>query len=76
MSAGKAAAVTGVYSVLGALGVTGVSATDVDLIADAALGLIDVLGKGAQKRAAEAGLAAAAKITNSDEAEKAESERK
>lgn len=65
-----------VEDVLGSIGLAGVSAGEVELIAEAVVGLVTLLGGAAQKRAAEAGLKAAAQITNADEAERAESERR
>lgn len=73
--AAKQAAVKGVGDVVAALGIQNVSDGEVEAIADAVVGLVDVLANSAAKRATAAGAAAAAKITNADEAEKAASER-
>ncbi len=75
MSDPKAAAVAGVGAVVEALGFKNVNAGEVEIMAEAVLGLIDVLASSAEKRAAAAGAAAAAKITNADEAEKAAQDR-
>ncbi len=72
---GRPEAIKGVGEVLAALGIKNVSADEVEIIAEAVVGLVGVLGGSAEKRARQAGLDAAAKITTGDEAEKAASER-
>lgn len=64
-----------VSEVIAMLGISGVPADAVPLIAEAVVGLVEVLGTAAAKKAALAGEAAAAKILTSDDAEKAASER-
>lgn len=49
---------------------------DLEIIADAVVGLITVIGGAAQKRATAAGKAAAAAITTAEQAEQTESERR
>lgn len=49
---------------------------DLEVIAEAMVGLITVVGGAAQKRATAAGAAAAAAITTAEQAEQAESERR
>lgn len=66
----------GVAAVVEALGLKELPAGELEIIADAVVGLVEVLGAGALKRAAAAGQVAAAKITTAEEAEKAAMERK
>lgn len=70
----RAAAQKGVASVASALGLN-VPAAELEVIAEAVVSLVGVLGGAAQKRAKAAGEAAAARITTAEEAEKAERER-
>lgn len=69
------AARRGVNGILESLGIHGVSAAEVELIAGAVSGLVETLGGGALKRAAAARKAAEDAITDSDAAEKSARER-
>jgi hypothetical protein len=71
----KEAAVKGVGDVIDALGIKNVPPGEVEAIAAAVLGLVDVLGNSAAKRAELAGKAAADKIATPADAEAAASER-
>lgn len=73
--AARAAAQKNVAAVASSLGLS-IPAAEIEVIAEAVVGLVGVLGGAAQKRAAAAGLAAAAKITTAEEAEKAAMERR
>ncbi len=72
---GRPEAIKGVGEIVTALGIKNVSAGELEIIAEAVVGLVGLLAGSAEKRAAQAGLDAAAKITNAEEAEKAASER-
>ena len=64
-------AIAGTNDILDLLGLKGVPAAEVAVIAKLVLNVVDVLGHAAQSRANAAGDAAAALITTDDEAEKA-----
>lgn len=66
----KAAAMNGVSVVIDALGLS-VNQEQLELITDAFLGLIAVVGNAAQKHAVQAGVDAANKIQTPDDAERA-----
>lgn len=67
----RAAAEKGTAAVLEAAGIKGVSAGELEMIAEAVVGLVKVLDGSRKKRAAQAGLEAAAKITDDEKAEEA-----
>lgn len=71
----KEAALRGTTAVLEATGIKGVSAGELEVISEAVVGLVQVMGQSALKRAAAAGAAAAGKISNADEAEQAAEKR-
>lgn len=76
MSEAKAAAQRSIAGVLEALGLQpNLPAAELEVIAEAVVGLVEVLGGAAVKRAEAAGRAAAAKITTAEEAEAAERNR-
>jgi hypothetical protein len=75
MSEATDAARRGVEAVGKALGLT-IPEAAVEPLAEAVVGLVNVLGSAAQKRAKAAGEAAAAAITTADEAEQAARDRK
>lgn len=75
MSAATDAARSGVASVVAALRLE-VPPADVEVIAAAVVGLVQVIGGAAQKRATAAGEAAAAAITTAEQAEMAEMDRR
>lgn len=58
------------------LGLKNIPAGELEIMGEAVIGLIHVLGGAALKRAAAAGEAAAAKITTAAEAEQAERDRR
>lgn len=77
MSDATEAAKKNITGVLEALGLKAdLPAGELEVIAEAVVGLVEVLGGAAHKRAAAAGAAAAARITTAEEAEKAERESK
>lgn len=69
------AARKGVAGVVSALKLE-ISAGDLEVIATAVVGLIEVIGGAAQKRATQVGIDASNAITTAEQAEKAESERR
>lgn len=64
----QAQAIKGVEAVVDALGLKGVTPEQLELIAEAVVGLVDVLGGAMLKRAAAAGAAAAAQVTSVEQA--------